>query len=277
MAEVVIVEAVRTAVGRRNGSLSSLHANDLLGAVQRAAVDRAGMPPDAIEQVVGGCVGQVGAQSGNVTRNAWLAAGLPLDVPASTVNVQCGSSQQATTLVHGMVGGGLVDLALSCGVETMSRIPMGSALTDPALGMPREGTYADQLRSDQPVPGRRPHRAGNGESAAPGHRGLRQVVAGSGRTGVERAPLRRPDRADRHRRRAVRARRVHARDLARRPCRAANEPDRTRSRAHSRNVVADRRRSGCGDGGIVGAGRRARASRPAPESSTRSSSAATQF
>ncbi len=147
MTEVVIVEAVRTAVGRRNGSLSSLHANDLLGAVQRAAVDRAGVPPDAIEQVVGGCVGQVGAQSGNVTRNAWLAAGLPLDVPASTVNVQCGSSQQATTLVHGMVGAGLVDLALSCGVETMSRIPMGSALTDPALGMPREGTYSDQYEA----------------------------------------------------------------------------------------------------------------------------------
>ena len=123
MADVVIVDAVRTAVGRRNGSLSPLHANDLLGAVQRAVLDRTGVSPDAIEQVVGGCVGQVGAQSSNVTRNAWLAAGLPLEVPASTVNVQCGSSQQATTLAHGMVASGLIDVAMSCGVETMSPFP----------------------------------------------------------------------------------------------------------------------------------------------------------
>lgn len=147
MAEVVIVDAVRTAVGRRNGGLSSLHANDLLGAVQQAVLARAGVAPDAVEQVVGGCVGQVGAQSSNVTRNAWLAAGLPLDVPASTVNVQCGSSQQATTLAHGMVGSGLIDLAISCGVETMSRVPMGSSVKDPALGMPREGTYAEHYEA----------------------------------------------------------------------------------------------------------------------------------
>ncbi len=147
MADVVIVDAIRTAVGRRNGSLSPLHANDLLGAVQRAVLDRTGVSPDAIEQVVGGCVGQVGAQSSNVTRNAWLAAGLPLEVPASTVNVQCGSSQQATTLAHGMVASGLIDVAMSCGVETMSRIPMGSSLTDPALGMPREGTYVEHYEA----------------------------------------------------------------------------------------------------------------------------------
>ncbi len=147
MADVVIVDAVRTAVGRRNGSLSPLHANDLLGAVQRAVLDRTGVSPDAIEQVVGGCVGQVGAQSSNVTRNAWLAAGLPLEVPASTVNVQCGSSQQATTLAHGMVASGLIDVAMSCGVETMSRIPMGSSLTDRTLGMPREGTYVEHYEA----------------------------------------------------------------------------------------------------------------------------------
>ena len=143
MAEVVIVDAVRTAVGRRNGALSSLPANDLLGSVQRAVLSRGGVSPDAVEQVIGGCVGQVGAQSGNVTRNAWLAAGLPLEVSASTVNVQCGSSQQATTLAHGLIAGGVVDVAVACGVETMSRIPMGSSVTDPALGMPREGTYAE--------------------------------------------------------------------------------------------------------------------------------------
>src|SRR3954447_9262722 len=132
---------MRSAVGRRNGSLSSLHANDLLGAVQRAVIDRSQVAPDAIDQVVGGCVGQVGEQSGNVTRNAWLASGLPLDIPASTVNVQCGSSQQAMTLAHALVGSGLAGVALACGVETMSRIPMGSTVADPALGRPREGSY----------------------------------------------------------------------------------------------------------------------------------------
>jgi len=147
VADVVIVDAVRTAVGRRNGGLSTLHPNDVLGAVQRAVLERSGVAPDAIEQVVGGCVGQVGAQSSNVTRNAWLAAGLPLDVPASTVNVQCGSSQQATTLAHGMVGSGLVDLAIACGVESMSLVPMGSSVADPALGMPREGTYAEHYEA----------------------------------------------------------------------------------------------------------------------------------
>ena len=147
MAEVVIIDAVRTAVGRRNGGLSTLHANDLLGTVQKAVLERTGVAADAVEQVVGGCVGQVGAQSSNVTRNAWLAAGLPLEVSASTVNVQCGSSQQATTLAHGMLGSGLVDLAISCGVETMSRVPMGSSVKDPALGMPREGTYAEHYEA----------------------------------------------------------------------------------------------------------------------------------
>jgi len=147
MADVVIIDAVRTAVGRRNGSLSSVHVNDLLGTAQRAVFDRNEVSPDAVEQVVGGCVGQVGAQSSNVTRNAWLAAGLPLEVPASTVNVQCGSSQQATTLAHGMIAGGVVDLAVACGVETMSRIPMGSSLKDPDLGLPREGTYAERYEA----------------------------------------------------------------------------------------------------------------------------------
>ncbi len=141
MADVVIVEALRSAVGRRNGSLSSLAANDLLGAVQRAVVERSGIAAAEIDQVIGGCVGQVGAQSGNVTRNAWLADGLPLEVPASTVNVQCGSSQQAMTFAHGLVGSTIAGVALACGVETMSRVPMGSAVTDPALGMPREGSY----------------------------------------------------------------------------------------------------------------------------------------
>src|SRR5512142_2298936 len=98
MREVVIVEAVRTPIGRRNGGLSSMHAIDLLGAVQKAVFERSGVDPAQVGQVVGGCVGQVGMQSMNVTRNAWLTAGLPMEVAATTVDAQCGSSQQATNL-----------------------------------------------------------------------------------------------------------------------------------------------------------------------------------
>jgi len=145
--DVVIIDAVRTPIGKRNGSLSGVHANDLLGTVQRAVLDRTGVDPAAVGQVVGGCVQQVGMQSGNVTRNAWLAAGLPLEVPATTANVQCGSSQQATTLAHGLVASGLVDVALACGVETMSAVPMGSSTADEKLGLPRAGTYADHYEA----------------------------------------------------------------------------------------------------------------------------------
>src|SRR5215510_1106443 len=123
---VVIVDAVRTPVGRRGGGLSSVHPAELLGVVQQAIVERTGIDPSAVGQVVGGCVSQVGEQSFNVTRTAWLAAGLPQSVPATTVDTQCGSSQQATNLATSLVGAGVVDAAIACGVEVMSRIPIGS-------------------------------------------------------------------------------------------------------------------------------------------------------
>jgi acetyl-CoA C-acetyltransferase len=144
VAEVVIVDAVRTPVGKRNGSLAAIHANELLGTVQTAVLERSGIDPGAVGQVVGGCVQQVGMQSANVARNAWLAAGLPPEVPATTVNAQCGSSQQATTLAHALVAGGLVDVAMACGVETMSAIPLGSSTNDDRLGLPRVGAYAER-------------------------------------------------------------------------------------------------------------------------------------
>jgi acetyl-CoA C-acetyltransferase len=147
MPDVVIVDAIRTTIGRRNGSLAHVHANDLLGAVQRTMIERTRIDPSSIGQVVGGCVQQVGMQSGNVARNAWLAAGLPLEVPATTVNVQCGSSQQATTLATALVAGGLVDVTLACGVETMSAIPMGSSTQDESLGLPRAGSYAEHYEA----------------------------------------------------------------------------------------------------------------------------------
>jgi acetyl-CoA C-acetyltransferase len=129
MREVVILSAVRSAIGRRKGGFAGLHPADLLGAVQRAAVERAGIDPAQIGQIVGGCVSQVGEQSFNIARTAWLSQGLPLEVPATTVDSQCGSSQQATTLAAGMVGAGIEDVVLACGVEMMTRVPLGSNMT----------------------------------------------------------------------------------------------------------------------------------------------------
>ncbi|MGW3967577.1 thiolase family protein [Amycolatopsis sp. NPDC005003] len=142
MTEVVIVEAVRSAVGKRRGTLSGYRAPELLGDVLAALFDRTGLDPALVGQVVGGCVGQVGQQGGNVARNAWLGAGLPMEVPASTVTVQCGSAQQAHTLAHGLVAGGLSDIAVACGVESMSQVPMGSS-TIAALGDSRDGRYTE--------------------------------------------------------------------------------------------------------------------------------------
>jgi len=142
MREVVVVEAVRSPVGRRIGALSGMHAADLLADVQRAVIDRSGIDPGEVGQVVGGCVGQVGMQAANVTRTAWLQAGLPLEAAATTVNTQCGSSQQATNMATALVAAGVVDVAVACGVEVMSAVPMGSTVPkDPFVGKPINKHY----------------------------------------------------------------------------------------------------------------------------------------
>src|ERR687897_2868544 len=139
---VVIADVVRTPIGRRGGGLSSAHPAELLGVVQQAIIERTGIDPGAIGQVVGGCVSQVGEQSFNVTRTAWLAAGLPMSTPATTIDTQCGSSQQATNLASSLVGAGVVDVALACGVEVMSRIPIGvNSSKKLGLGVPIPKTY----------------------------------------------------------------------------------------------------------------------------------------
>jgi acetyl-CoA C-acetyltransferase len=142
VSNVVIVEAVRTPIGRRNGGLSTVHPADLLAAVQAEVVARSGIDPAAIGQVVGGCVSQVGEQSFNITRTAWLSAGLPMSVAATTVDTQCGSSQQATNVATALVAAGVVDVAVACGVELMSRIPIGiNASKKLGLGVPIPKTY----------------------------------------------------------------------------------------------------------------------------------------
>jgi len=145
MSDVVIVEAVRTPIGRRNGGLASVHPADLLATVLTEIVQRAGVDPAEVGQVVTGCVSQVGEQSFNVGRTAWLSAGLPLTTAATTVDTQCGSSQQATNLATSLVGSGVVDVAIACGVELMSRVPIGSNSSKKlGLGVPIPKTYFGQ-------------------------------------------------------------------------------------------------------------------------------------
>jgi acetyl-CoA C-acetyltransferase len=142
--EVVIVEAVRSPLGRRNGGLAGVHPAELLGAVQRAAVERAGLDPERVGQVVGGCVTQTGEQTFNIARTAWLSAGLPIEVAGTTADAQCGSSQQATNLAAALVAAGVVDVALACGVESMSRVPLGAAVSQ-GPGRPLPKSYFDRF------------------------------------------------------------------------------------------------------------------------------------
>src|SRR5216684_3029650 len=126
MREAVIVEAVRTAVGRRNGRLKDWHPVDLMAQVLSALAQRTGVDTNLVEDVIIGCVSQVGEQSLNVGRNAALAAGFPETVPGTTVDRQCGSSQQAIHFAAQGVISGAYDVAIAGGVESMTRVPMGS-------------------------------------------------------------------------------------------------------------------------------------------------------
>ncbi|MQP33256.1 acetyl-CoA C-acyltransferase [Rhodococcus erythropolis] len=128
MREAVIVDAVRTPIGRRNGTLEDVHPVDLSATVLRALVDRTGIDAGLVDDVMWGCVGQVGGeQSANIARNAVLAAGWPESVPGTTIDRQCGSSQQALHFAVASVIAGHCEVAVAGGVESMSRVPMGSA------------------------------------------------------------------------------------------------------------------------------------------------------
>jgi acetyl-CoA C-acetyltransferase len=128
MSPVMVIDAVRTPVGRRNGGLRGVHSADLLATVLAEVVRRSGIPAEEVEQVVGGCVSQVGMQGFNLARTATLVAGLPVSVAATTVDAQCGSAQQSFALACGLIASGTVDVAIACGVENMSRVPMGSSM-----------------------------------------------------------------------------------------------------------------------------------------------------
>ena len=145
MRDVVIVDAVRTPVGRRNGGLSTMHSADLLAVPFRALIERTGIDPASVGQVVAGCVSQIGQQAFNIGRTAWLTAGLPLEVAATTVDTQCGSSQQAVDFAYALVAAGVVDTAIAGGVEVMSKVPIGSNVAKGmGVGSPIPKSYFSQ-------------------------------------------------------------------------------------------------------------------------------------
>jgi acetyl-CoA C-acetyltransferase len=136
MADAVLVEAVRTPIGKRNGWLAGLHPARALGHVQREVIARAGIDPAAVEQVVGGCVTQAGEQGSNITRYAWLASGLPQTAGVTTVDCQCGSAQQANHFIAGLIAADTIDIGIACGVEMMSRVGLGANVMS-GPGVPR--------------------------------------------------------------------------------------------------------------------------------------------
>jgi acetyl-CoA C-acetyltransferase len=129
MAEAYIIDTVRTPVGRKNGGLSQVHPADLGAHVIKAVLDRTGVDPMAIDDVMFGCVDALGPQAGDIARTAWLAAGLPQEIPGVTIDRQCGSSQQAISFAAQSVMAGVNDLVMAGGVQNMSMIPIGFALT----------------------------------------------------------------------------------------------------------------------------------------------------
>ena len=134
MGNPVIVEATRSPIGKRNGWLSGLHATEILGAAQRGVIERAGIDPELVEQVIGGCVMQVGEQGNNVTRTAWLHAGLPWQTGATTIDCQCGSAQQANHLIAGLIATDTIDVGVG------SVVPEGAA----DLSVTKSATWADR-------------------------------------------------------------------------------------------------------------------------------------
>jgi len=136
MTEAVIVEAGRSPIGKRNGALSGVHPVHVLGPVLEGVIERAGIEPRDVQQVVGGCVTQAGEQGANITRYTWLARHLPQETACTTVDCQCGSAQQANHFVQGLILAGAIDIGIGCGVEMMSRVGLGdNVLNGP--GTPR--------------------------------------------------------------------------------------------------------------------------------------------
>ena len=146
MNNVVIVDAARSPVGKKNGSLGGAHPTDVLGQVMMKMLKRNGIQSGQVDQVVGGCINKVAAQGMNVIRTAWLAHGGAIETPCITIDSQCGSSQQSSTLAHSILASGHAEVVMACGVENMTRLPIGSDSVgkDPKMGKPVSKSYFEQ-------------------------------------------------------------------------------------------------------------------------------------
>jgi acetyl-CoA C-acetyltransferase len=160
MSEAVIVEAVRTPIGKRGGWLAGLHPTRTLGHVQREVIARVGIDPNLVEQVVGGCVTQAGEQGSSITRYAWLAEGLPHTAGVTTIDCQCGSAQQANHFIAGLIAADAIDIGIACGVEMMSRVGLGAnVMSGPGVprpddwdvDLPDQFTAADRIAADHGI------------------------------------------------------------------------------------------------------------------------------
>ncbi len=160
MGNPVIVSAVRTPVGKRGGHLAGLHAQETLAAAYRAVLERSGVDPAEVEQVIGGCVTQAGEQSSALARRAWLLAGLPQHTAGTTIDAQCSSAQQSTHLVAGLIHAGVIDTGIACGVEMMSRVPLGANIPEGTgtprapgwdVDMPNQFLGADRIARDRGI------------------------------------------------------------------------------------------------------------------------------
>jgi acetyl-CoA C-acetyltransferase len=160
MAEAVIVEAVRTPIGKRNGWLAGVHPAHAVGHVQKEVIARTGIDPVSVEQVVGGCVTQAGEQGSSITRYGWLAAGLPQTTGVTTIDCQCGSAQQANHFIAGLIAADAIDIGIACGVEMMSRVGLGAnVMSGPGvprpdgwdLDLPDQFTGADRIAEDHGI------------------------------------------------------------------------------------------------------------------------------
>jgi len=155
MSDAVIVEALRTPIARGKmgkGDLSGFHAAQLLGALQRALVDRAGIAPSDVEQIFGGCVTQAGEQSNNIARHAWLGASEDYTAAGTTIDVQCGSGQQANNIVNALVKGGSIDVGIACGIELMSHVGLGmNVMNGPGFFLPPDYRWKEPMSQFEAV------------------------------------------------------------------------------------------------------------------------------
>ncbi len=159
MGNPVIVEAVRTPIGKRNGRLAGLHPLQLLAAAQRAVVERSGIDPGLVDQAIGGCVTPAGEQSGDIVRHAWLYAGLPERTGGTTIDCQCGSAQQSVHLIAGLIAADAIEAGVACGIESMSRNPLGhtakpgqkSKPADWAIDLPDQFTAAERIARNRGI------------------------------------------------------------------------------------------------------------------------------